>query len=231
MENESTRRQIELLRSGTIEDYNDVQVAATKNLYRIKKFLILVALLYLISCILFLIFVTSQVNYLNGYLRPELRPGPYTDYRYNADWVFYLLNNFRLVIPYLIIWSLIYQKLTWNIDITKAVVALFVFFDITCLLYLIVVWCFFCNTNNGYDEQLCNVPLDEYCQYFCTINGTNICEPCLSPLPGKPKARLEYVVWIIYMLSYFIADSFFVLVNLIWYRGYVDDKIFIDLFY
>jgi hypothetical protein len=201
------------------------------NLVRIKLTLILISLLYLASWIAFLVVVSARISYLRGYFRPDLVPGPFTDHRYGPDWFFFLLNNFRLLLPIGTVWVLINQKIQFNTDTLIYFTKILVVFDLVCFIYLLIIWCFFCNTENGYIEHLCTAPLEDYCRGFWPTHP-DICAPSIDPPIGKiaTSARKEFIIWLVYTLVYYFVDFLIFLPYLRSFKFYVRKKIENDLY-
>ena len=202
------------------------EFSLVEGLVRAKVLLVITSILYVISCILFMVYVSNEVFYLRGYYRPDLLPGPYTDWRYGADWIFFVLHNTRILLPVSAVWALVYQKVSFNTKLVIYLNRLLILFDFVCIWYLFVVWCFFCNNGgNGYRNHLCTAPLDEFCRGFWDDN-LDICLPSADPPLGKTATspRFEFILWLVFVLVYYFVDRLIFLWLLINFKGLVKEK-------
>ena len=129
-----------------------------------------------------LIKVHMQTNFLHGFYRPFLLPGPFVDDRYTYPWYFLLFHNLRVAaIPGLIWLFYDLQGLVYS-AVVSAAFNLLIVLDILLLLAVFVMGCFFCN-NGVFRNGLCDTKnRTAYCEAFWK-DQWEICEPGADPPP------------------------------------------------
>ncbi len=160
--------------------YPGVRLGRADSLSLLFAGAILLSALYVGVFMACLIKVHLQSNFLHGFYRPFLLPGPYVDDRYTYPWYFLMIHNVRLAAIPGLIWifhdleGLIYSA------IVSAAFGVLVVVDILLLVAVFVMGCFFCN-NGVFRNGLCDTKnLTAYCEAFWK-DQWEICDPGADP--------------------------------------------------
>ena len=164
-------------------------VRRTRDFVPITALSLVVAGLYAIVYLIYLMQVHRQLHFTHGYPRLDLKPGPFVSDRYTLEWwiVVVVLVNLAPLLSF--IWMFygatnMLRRMT-HLYVTGVVL----FFDFLALLVLLVIAAFFCN-GPLYPGSLCNDP-SRYCLAFSTLH-TSRCPPAtgLPPPPALPSNQL-----------------------------------------
>lgn len=200
------RRQTPTLTKGLYSNRFHINKSVDITAKKFRQFLEIYLILFVISWILFQIFVTFQFKYLNGYLRQDLKLGPYVDFRYQIDWFLFFIFNFRIIILVPATLSITEGYILFQKNFLFYFLTLYAIFDLCCFFYFLFVVTPLCNTGN-YDPLMCNSPLSDYCsvygatkQYICPI-------PIGPPAPKSTLGpRFEFQLWFYFTIGYFFAE-------------------------
>lgn len=174
----------------------------------IKEFVSFFAFLYMSVYIVYLFMVIYPIDFLYGYYRHDLFPGPFVDDRWSAWWVFLILGNLRILVPISLVWCfhdiLSFFKRDSTFNVIRAVFVL----DLLTLLIQFIMWCGFCN-NGNFRNALCNdKDLDRYCKAFWKLQP-DVCLPDSDP-PDLVQADLtfhpSFTYWWRFTLAFTIID-------------------------
>lgn len=171
-----------------------------------------VSIFYAALYIAFLICVVYPLCIPYGYLRPDLTPGPFTNDRFLFEWWLLAINNIRVFIPSIFMWTFIRVLSSWKRDILGVFLALLIPFDLFTLISLLVILFFFCN-NPSFPASYCNDPVN-YCLAFndthpdrCPPTG----QPPIDPATLCPNVR--FIKWIFWMIAFLVFDLFILFLN------------------
>ena len=153
----------------------------------------MIAAAYLAIMIAFLIQVVSTSNFLYGYYRPELKPGPFTNDRYNWVWVFMLLSLIRTPLPLAVFFTFQNAKVYFPREMLFTFVNILFWFDVVILITLGVMYCAFCN-QCGFRNGICDAPLEQYC-IACWEQQPGVCSVGPSPPPSNNVLRVSPAFW------------------------------------
>ena len=177
-----------------------------------------VTIIYTAVYIAFLICVVYFLNIPHGYLRPDLKPGPFTNDRYRFEWWLLAINNIRIFIPVLLMWTFIRVLSSWKRTWLQLFLAIIIPFDVFTIISLTVIWLFFCN-NPSFPGSYCN-DFENYCLAFndthpdrCPPTG----QPPLDPMTLCPSDI--FLKWLIFMLGFFLFDFFILWLNSVMRRN------------
>lgn len=141
----------------------------------------------------------------HGFLRPDLKPGPFTSDRYGFHWVIFGLNNLRAFGPLLALWSFVNIIGSWKRNWLLRFMSVLVAFDIFLLIYLMVMCCL-CN-HPSVPSNMCNDP--NYCKAYY-LNHPERCIPEVNPPidPSELSRNTPFIIWLIMTPIFTFLDWF-----------------------
>lgn len=157
-----------------------------------------IATAYLALFLAFLCQVVFPSNFLYGYYRPELKPGPFVDDRYNWIWVFLVLSMIKTAIPFMIFFTFQNPRIYYPREMLYQYILITFWFDFIILIALGVMYCAFCN-QCGFRNGVCDAPLEVYCK-ACWEQQTDVCPPGPSPPLKSNNLPVSSRFW--YWLDY-----------------------------
>lgn len=183
------------------------------------------ALAYTAVIVAFLCVVVKQFDILNGYPRPDLKPGPFVSDRYQWGEIFLILSMTRAIFPFLYLFTLIGLKDFYKRIWFERFCAYVLLLDLVLFFFFVITICFFCNSTY-FPSSPCNDP--RWCEAFGPDHPDRcppippILQPCdLSPNP-------VFLNWIYFTLAFFFMDVIIYFLNLdmsgyvaafmLWYR-------------
>jgi hypothetical protein len=175
---------------------------------------VLLSVLYVAVYVAYLIVAVMKTDFLFGYFRPELLPGPLIDDRYSVFWWFLMLNNLRILAVPSLLW--IFQSPGGRF---KMFLARYAFMFVTLIdVVLIVTWFvfggFFCN-DGRFRNGMCDAPRDRYCASWWTLQP-DLCPPSLVPPTLDSTIPKNPAYWqIIYFTAGFLLLDVFLSVYLV----------------
>jgi len=154
---------------------------------------IIVSAIYGIVYIIFLIQVVAQLDFAHGYLRPDLRPGPFTSDRYSIEWIIVLVAVASLVPLVLFAWMFYDPTASLRRTVHLFLTGFLLFFDLLALVGLIIIGCFFCNgpINGG---SICNDP-NNFCRAYADT-FPNRCVPTNNTVPANTLVANPAFSWL-----------------------------------
>lgn len=186
-----------------------------------------ISFLYILGMIIFISLVHLEYAPAYGYLRPDLKPGPFTNDRYNFHWIIFGLNNLRLFLPFLAIWSFVNILGSWKRNWVLRFASLLLAFDLFLIVYLLVMWCL-CN-HPSIPGNMCNDP-ELYCKAYYPHHPDR-CVPSIDPpITCCLSVNRPFLVWLI-MAPVFAGLNFFLGSTISDTEKAVDKGSFYSLFY
>lgn len=163
---------------------------------------------YAVTYMMYVVYVVMRTNFLYGFYRSDLLPGPFIDDRYGYPWGMLVLNNARVLLLPALLW--VFQNL--RIKMKSAIV--YTFFGLMCVLdfLLVLLWvittCFFCN-NGVFRNGLCDTNnLTAYCGVW-SMDQPDLCSPG-SNIPSLQQCDLKpnqvHYDYLWFLLAFFVLD-------------------------
>ena len=166
---------------------------------------------YVAVFVTFLCVVCLNVNIAYGYLRPDLKPGPFVSDRYDWGWAFLLLTLFHGVVPFFYAFTLIGLKDSYKRVWFERIATFFLLLDVVLLIFFVVVICFLCNSTY-FPESLCDDP--RWCEAF----GPDHPDRCPPVPPTLQQCDLSpnpvFLNWIWFTIAFLGFDLVLFFLNL-----------------
>lgn len=167
---------------------------------------LVLSFIYVLAMIIFISQVHLEYAPAYGYLRPDLKPGPFINDRYNIHWVIFGLNNLRIFLPFLALWSFVNILGSWKRNWALRFASFLFALDIFIIVYLLVMWCL-CQ-HPSIPGNMCNDPV-LYCKAYYQDHADR-CVPEVNPpiSAGLLSANTPFLVWLIMSFIFAFLDWF-----------------------
>jgi len=149
--------------SATLTDLMFLRIPVrTRDFVPITRLIVIVSALYAVLYLAFVIQIVREASFAHGYLRPDLRPGPFTSDRFTFDWFVVLFGVFNLITILLFVWILYRVNTSLSRLLHLVVGALTTLLNLIGFLGVLITVAFFCN-NPLSEGSLCNDVGGRYC--------------------------------------------------------------------
>jgi hypothetical protein len=162
----------------------------TRDFVPVTRLIVLTSALYAVLYFVFLLQVVREASFAHGFLRPELRPGPFTSDRFGFDWFAVLFGVFNLVPLLLYVWILYRVNTAITRLLHLAAAALAALLDFVAFLGVLLTVAFFCN-NTLSEGSLCNDASGAYCLSELAPHVPERCPPLPGNATGLPLSALH----------------------------------------
>ena len=176
---------------------------------------IVLAAIYGIVYIVFLIQVVMQAEFAHGYLRPDLLPGPFTSDRYSIEWFILMASIANVFVIVSFAWMFYDPVRAIRRQVHLYMTSLLLGADIIALLVLLVISCFFCNSplNAG---SLCNDSPEKYCLVYANTFPDRCAPLPVNTTAASPNTLITNTVfsWLgIWLLVMTILNALTLIIN------------------
>lgn len=154
---------------------------------------VLLCALYGAVYVAYVIQVVMRTNFLYGYYRMDLKPGPLIDERFSVPWWFLMLNNLRIFASPGLVWVFQSASVRTKMILVGYAFGVLILIDVLLVIVWYVLGGFYCN-DGVFLDGLCDAPRDVYCASWWT-NQTAWCEPSLVPPTLDPNISKNPMFW------------------------------------